>query len=203
MSSLLSGSPLSLPPSAITAIVPSFDTHGTKQCTPNSRQYATSSAEKRRCRFRRYYRLASLAHTSRKEDYLLYAGARLLEEGKQEVQALVPLVDDFVGSVGKGILKILLVDRGFIDGKSFSHLKTEHGIDIVVPLKAKMLITEDAWRLAEVDGSPWTTWTPPPKPPLVHPPERPEHLRRAEEKRQKTVAEKKRLREEAEGRPFE
>ena len=37
MSSLFSGSPLSLPPSAITAIVPSFDTHGTKQCTPRSR----------------------------------------------------------------------------------------------------------------------------------------------------------------------
>ena len=38
MSSLLSGSPLSLPPSAITAIVPSFETHGTKQWTPSSRQ---------------------------------------------------------------------------------------------------------------------------------------------------------------------
>lgn len=160
-------------------------------------------AQRRRCRFRRYYRVASLAHTNRKEDYLLYAGARLLGEGKQEVQALVPLVDDFVGSVGRGILKILLVDRGFIDGKSFGHIKKEHGIDIVVPLKAKMSITEDAWRLAEVDGKPWVIWTPPPKPPIVHPPERPEHLRRAEEKRQRTISEKKRLREEVEGRPRE
>ena len=43
MSSLLSGAPVSLAPSAITAIVPSFETHGTKQWTPRSRHDATSS----------------------------------------------------------------------------------------------------------------------------------------------------------------
>ena len=48
MSSLLSGSPLSFPPSAITAIVPSLDTHGTKQWTPSCCQWLTSSTVKRR-----------------------------------------------------------------------------------------------------------------------------------------------------------
>ena len=48
MSSLLSGSPLSFPPSAITAIVPSLETHGTKQWTPSCCQWLTSSTVKRR-----------------------------------------------------------------------------------------------------------------------------------------------------------
>lgn len=155
-------------------------------------------AQRKRCRFRRYYRLAALAHTNRSQEYLLYAGTRLLREG-HEIQALVPLVDDFVGAVGPGVMKILLVDRGFIDGQAFGHLKETHGVDVVVPLKARMTITEDAWRLAEVDTKPWVLWTPPPKGPLVHPPQRPEHLRRAEENRQRTIAEKKRLREEKDG----
>lgn len=158
-----------------------------------------SAAQRKRCRFRRYYRVAALAHTRGHQELLLYAGARMLTEDQHEVKALVPLIDEFVGSVGRGVMKILLVDRGFIDGEAFGHIKEAHGVDIVVPLKAKMAITEDAWRLADVDGTPWITWTPPPREPPVHPPQRPEHLRQSEEKRQRTVAEKKRRREEKEG----
>src|SRR2546422_10321719 len=88
-------------------------------------------------------------------------------------------------------MKTLLVDRGFICGKSIGKIKTDFLTDVVVPLKAKMQITEDAWRLAELDGKPWQVWEPPPKVPLPDPPQRPEWLRRAEKKRQKTVAQKK------------
>src|SRR2546422_5536110 len=88
-------------------------------------------------------------------------------------------------------MKTLLVDRGFICGKSIGKIKTDFLTDVVVPLKAKMQITEDAWRLAELDGKPWQVWEPPPKVPLPDPPQRPEWLRRAEKKRQKKGAPKK------------
>src|SRR2546422_263519 len=88
-------------------------------------------------------------------------------------------------------MKTLLVDRGFICGKSIGKIKTDFLTDVVVPLKAKMQITEDAWRLAELDGKPWQVWEPPPKVPLPDPPQRPEWLRRAGKKRPKTVAQKK------------
>jgi hypothetical protein len=88
-------------------------------------------------------------------------------------------------------MKTLLVDRGFIDGKSITEIKERHGVDVVVPLKAKMAITEDAWRLAEIAPGPWQIWKPAPKETPPQPPQRPERIRQAEKKRQRTVARKK------------
>jgi hypothetical protein len=147
--------------------------------------------EKRiRCRLRRHYQMVSLSHTNRAHDYLLYAGGTVLVSGG-EVQQLLPLVEQFQSAVGKGVMKTLLVDRGFIDGPSIRTIKKEHGVDVVVPLKAGMNITEDAWKLAEVDKGPWQVWKPPPKEKPPEPPQRPERIRRAEKKRQETVARKK------------
>jgi hypothetical protein len=151
-----------------------------------------SPSERKRCRLRRYYQMAALCHTNRRKDCLLYAGARVLRGADHEVHSLVPLVEDCMEAVGPGVMRILLIDRGFIDGQSIGRIKQEHGIDVVVPLKAKMQITEDAWRLAEVDREPWQVWEPPPPQRPPDPPQRPEKLRRAERKRQETVARKKR-----------
>jgi len=145
---------------------------------------------RRRCRFRRYYPMVALTHTNQKQDYLLYAGAKVLRGG-HEVKVLVPLVERFVGAVGRGVMKVLLVDRGFIDGQSIGRIRQEHGVEVVVPLRAKMQITEDAWRLGEVDRGPWRVWKPPPRSPVPEPPQRPERIRRAERKRQETVVRQK------------
>ncbi len=147
-------------------------------------------SQRKRCRFQRYYRMVALSHTNRTSDFLYYSGTRMVLEGG-ETQQLLPLVADFVGAVGKGVMKLLLIDRGFIDGKSLGRVKQEYEVDWIVPLKAKMDITKDAWRLAEVDPSPWQVWEPPPKERPPDPPQRPEKIRRAEKKRQKTIAEKK------------
>jgi len=148
-------------------------------------------SQQRRCRFRRYYQLVSLCHTNRRKDSLLYAGARVFAEG-QEVGHFLPLVKQFVEAVGPGVMRTLLVDRGFIDGASIGAIKKGHDIDVVVPLKAKMQITEDAWKLAEVDREPWLVWEAPQNKPPPDPPQRPERLRRAERKRQETIAKLKR-----------
>ena len=149
--------------------------------------------EQRRCQWRRYYQMVALSHTNRKQDFLLYAGVEVLKDGG-EVGKLVPLVKGFVEAVGPGIMKTLLVDRGFIDGASIRAIKECYGVDVVVPLKAKMQITEDAWRLSDLDGKPWQVWEPPPQEPSPDPPQRPEGLRRAEKQRQKTIREKKEAR---------
>jgi hypothetical protein len=148
-------------------------------------------SKRRRCRWRRYYRMVALSHSNRAQDYLVYAGSRfVLERG--EVQALLPLVGEFHEAVGPGVMKILVIDRGFIDGRSFSEIKRRYGVDIVVPLKAGMTITQDAWRLAEVPGSPpWQVFEPKPREKPPEPPQRPEHIRQREEKRQRKVAQNK------------
>ncbi len=88
--------------------------------------------------------------------------------------------------------------KGFIDGKTITHLKRDLCIDSLFPLKKKMLDLDDAWVLAEEDQEPWVEWTPPEPFPLNHPPQRPEAVRRREEKRQRTLAEKKAEKEQQE-----
>src|SRR6266436_1033551 len=43
---------------------------------------------------------------------------------------------------------LLLEDRGFIDGATISHLKRQRHVDVIIPLKANMLATQEAMQLA-------------------------------------------------------
>ena len=45
---------------------------------------------------------------------------------------------------------LLLEDRGFIDGATISHLKRKRRVDVIMPLKATMLATQEAIQLAEM-----------------------------------------------------
>lgn len=152
---------------------------------------ALTPKEREQTQWRRCYRKVSLLHADRAGERFLYCGANVMPGRNAEVPRMGALVDRFVEAVGRGVLKTLLIDRGFIDGPTIGRFKVEQGIDVVVPLKKNMLDLIDARTLAEVDGAPWQVWRPPVHvlPPI--PPQRPEDIQRAEEKRQKTVAEKK------------
>src|SRR5262249_19549872 len=45
---------------------------------------------------------------------------------------------------------LLLEDRGFIDGTTLSTLKRQRRVDVIIPLKANMLATQEAMQLAEM-----------------------------------------------------
>jgi hypothetical protein len=47
---------------------------------------------------------------------------------------------------------LLLEDRGFIDGATVSALKCKRQVDVIIPLKANMLATQEAIQLAEMEG---------------------------------------------------
>jgi hypothetical protein len=47
---------------------------------------------------------------------------------------------------------LLLEDRGFIDGATVSDLKRRRQVDVILPLKANMLATQEAMQLAEMAG---------------------------------------------------
>lgn len=145
----------------------------------------------KRCRWRRYYGSVSLLHTNRAQTFFLYAGQRVLWEAESENPPLDGLVDDAVRAMGGQRLKILIHDKGFIDGRRTKRFKQEYGIDSVFPLKRGMLDWEDAKRLASLDGHAWQVWRPPPPPIPVEPAGRPEHIRRRERKRQATRREQR------------
>jgi hypothetical protein len=51
---------------------------------------------------------------------------------------------------------LLLEDRGFIDGTTLSDLKRKRRVDVIIPLKANMLATQEAMQLAELADT-WQT----------------------------------------------
>jgi len=150
--------------------------------------YEKLTAEQRKKAHReRCYKLVSLLHL--RGDSYVYAALAVVPGNDHECPVLYQLVEQFVQQVGQGVIKLLILDRGFIDGKNISRCKQEWGIDVLLPMKKKMDIWEDAWALGQqCPWQPWAAASPDPKAPPRH---RPEAIVQRERKRQKTLAAKK------------
>ena len=144
-------------------------------------------AERKKAHRERCYKLVTLLHL--RGHCRVYAGLALLPGNASECPVLYELVENFVKHVGQGVIKLLILDRGFIDGKNISRCKQEWGIDVLLPMKKKMDIWKDAWALGQ--QCPWQEWTPPVRTPLSVPKDRPEAIVRRERKRQEKLAAKK------------
>jgi hypothetical protein len=151
-------------------------------------------AEQRaRCQWRRCYKMVSLVHTNRAGDYFLYAGLAVVAGNKHEGPILWGLVDGFVEAVGRGVMKRLILDRGFLDGEQIGRCKQEHGIDILIPLKKNMDIYEDVLGLVREKKVQFEPYSPPSlKPPVDPKPTHvPQEIRQREKKRQRTIKRRK------------
>lgn len=162
-----------------------FDKHN----HPVSREDLTPE-ELAQTRLRRCYRMINLVHTNRRQGYGAYVGVRMGPGKMAESPELLPLVEELDQSLGKGHVKLVIHDRGFIDGATVRTLK-ERGIDTLFPLKENMLDWKDAQRLAEIDGRPWHVWRPPPPVPPPIPVQRPEPITRREAQRKRTLDQKR------------
>ena len=112
-------------------------------------EYAKLTAEERkRVVRRRCYKWVSLLH--RRGESFVYAGVAVVPGNTLENAVLWDLVNQFVQRVGRGVIKWLILDRGFIDGAEISRCKTEHGIDVLIPIKRSMDLWADAWALADL-----------------------------------------------------
>ena len=78
----------------------------------------------------------------------LIVAAKVVPIQERETQHTLGLVRQAIANVGAGVIKDLLIDRGFLDGMDLWVLKHHLGIDFVVPAKDKMLVTVDAQGLA-------------------------------------------------------
>jgi hypothetical protein len=143
-----------------------------------------TAPERKKAHRERCYKLVSLLHL--RGDSYVYAGLAVVPGNAHEDPVLWELVDNFVRHVGRGMIKLLILDRGFIDGPRITRCKTEWGIDVLLPVKKNMDIWTDAWALAK--QAPWQPWSSPAAPPKAPPPNRPEAIVHQELKRQKTLA---------------
>ena len=151
-------------------------------------EYDKLTAEARKKAHReRCYKLVSLLHL--RGDSYVYAALAVVPGNDHECPVLYQLVEQFVRHVGKGVIKLLILDRGFIDGKNISRCKKEWGIDVLLPMKKRMDIWEDAWALGK--ECPWQPLAPRVPEAKAPPSHRPEVIVQRELKRQKTLAAKK------------
>jgi hypothetical protein len=54
------------------------------------------------------------------------------------------LLQQGITNLGQGVIQVLLIDRGFLDGLTLWQIKHDDGIDFVVPVKSNMHIAADA-----------------------------------------------------------
>lgn len=153
-------------------------------------------AEKRgRYQWKRCYKLVSLVHTNRTGDFFLYAAVAVVSGKAHEAPVLYGLVDGFMEAAGRGVMKRLTLDRGFIDGEHIGRCKQEYGIDVLVPLKKSMDLYQDVLGLVRTGRVRFQEYRPPaPKPPVDPKPTHvPEEIRQRERTRQQTLQAKKPL----------
>ena len=150
--------------------------------------------EASRCHWRRCYKLVSLLHVAAGGDYFLYAGLAILPGNAHECPVLWRMVDDFVAAVGKGVIRHLILDRGFIDGAAVGRAKTEHGIDTTIGVRSNMDVYRDAAGIASLPETAWRCHARPAaaaEPPVRRQPVDARHaeiLQRREAARQATLA---------------
>jgi hypothetical protein len=130
----------------------------------------------------------TLLHSHRAGEFFLYGGLRLTAGKDQEAPVLYELVDEFVQCHGRGVMKRLLLDRGFLDGEKIGHCKRDLGIDVLIPARQDLEIYKDVMGLAEGGLLSFQAVpAPSPRTPGV-PVHRPEKIRKREEARQRTLA---------------
>lgn len=123
-----------------------------------------TSQEKKRLRWVSCYKLTYLLHLGEEpsskdkpHDYYLIPALRLgpgtadsHEHGRQ-------IVETVAREGGKGWMRWLVADRGFIDGEWIGELKKKHGTNLVIPLRKNMDAYHDVVGLARLgkEDVPW------------------------------------------------
>ena len=168
-----------------------FDEHN--HPVSKKQEQEMTKAQRARCRWRRCYKAVLLLHCDAAGERFVVVGVRVLREKESEATALWPLLNTFLDTVGSGVMKVLLVDRGFINGPEIGRLKRDHGIDTVIPIRSDMNLQEDVRGLMKLPTT-WEEYEPKHRPPLPDPTRashgQPPHpaAKKREQMRQQTLA---------------
>jgi hypothetical protein len=141
----------------------------------------------KRYHWERCYKMVSIIHINRALDYFLYVAVKLVSGKTHECPVLYELVGDFVKTMGRGIMKVLILDRGFIDGPSIGKCKKDYGVDVIMPLRKNMDLYKDAVGLTRAPDFVWERYEEPvaeTAPAVVRPPA----IEKREAARQRTLA---------------
>jgi hypothetical protein len=147
-----------------------------------------------RYELRRCYQLVSLMHLNRQRDFFFFVvAARVVSGRRHECPILYELVDGLVKAVGCDVMKILMVDRGLMDGPQMGRLQQQYRIDTIVPVRTNMNLYADVIGLTRSPDFCWEPYVSPPVPQagLRSAPPKPLRIQKREAQRQRTLAQRK------------
>ena len=148
-------------------------------------------ADPRRHRLHRCYKLVSLIHINRQLDFFFTVAARVVPGRRHECPILYELVNEVVRAVGRDVIQVLILDRGFIDGAQMGRLQQDYRIETILPVRANMDLHADALGLTRLRDFRWEPYVPvPPQSAPAAPPKPPRVVKR-EAQRQQTLAQRK------------
>jgi len=150
-----------------------------------------SDDQKIRCQWRRCYKMVTLLHTNRALEFFIFVAVRVVPGNEHECPILYELVRQFAEGAGKGVMKRLIVDRGFLDGEAISRCKKDYGIDILIPVRRNMDIYGDAMALFRLPDVDWVCCKDPPAEMREPVRPRPKAIVKREKKRQEKLKELK------------
>jgi len=119
-----------------------------------------SPEQLKRCRWRRCYKWVELIHTNAEANYFFFVSMHLGSGKAHECPILYELVEQFLEVVGPGVMKWLIVDRGFLDGERIAHLKRRWDVDTLSGLRSDMRVLEDARGLLKLEPVEWQDYHP-------------------------------------------
>jgi len=99
--------------------------------------------------------MLNLLHISKDKDYFVFCANRIVGSKSHDKPVGEALIDEYVKNVGKGKVKLLILDRAFLDAAMISRFKADYGIDTLIPLKKNMDAASDARGLSKLDNAPW------------------------------------------------
>ncbi len=140
----------------------------------------------------RCYKLVSLIHINRQMDFFVTVAARVVPGRRHECPILYELVDEVVRAVGRDVIKVLILDRGFIDGAQMGRLQQDYRIETILPVRSNMDLHADALGLTRLPDFRWEPYVPAAPPglaPVATP--KPPRIAKREAKRQQTLARRK------------
>ncbi|HEX9926056.1 MAG TPA: transposase [Anaerolineae bacterium] len=84
----------------------------------------------------------------------LIVAAQVAPINQHDTNFTLDLLNQALANVGQDVIKVLLMDRGFLDGETLWTIKQTYGVDFIVPSKDDMHVTTDAraFRQTKADG---------------------------------------------------
>jgi hypothetical protein len=102
--------------------------------------------------YHRCYALSTLLNVGMGCDQFHIAGYELGAGNEDELVQAERLVPRFCTKF-PGLMKLLIMDRGYIDGEFIGKIKRDHGVDVLIPLRKSMDNYRDAIAIANMENN--------------------------------------------------